>query len=211
MDGDPPWVEIPATLRMENLQGWRSPNYEDRKSLRMEIPHNQGWRSANPKDQEPPSIPRKEIPITQRWRPTLKVKMSQPQGCSSTKHKDGDPPNAEDGNPPRHKDGEPPTPQVEISKTQGWRPPNLEDGDPPKPKYGDHPNPEDVDPQNPRTLTTLRMEIPQSPKKSPNPRIKTFQGEIPSSHDDEDPPKTQDGDPTFPSPKEITPQDLTGC
>lgn len=97
------------------------------------------------------------------------------------------------GIPPNYKDGDPPTPQVKISKTQGWRPPNLKDGEPPKPKYRDPPNPQDVDPQNPRTLITLRMEIPQTPRiEIPQPKNGDLpRREIPSSHEDEDPPKTQ--------------------
>lgn len=54
--GDPP------TLRMENLQGWTSPNYEDGESLRMEIPHNEGWRSANPEDEDLPPTPKEGDP-----------------------------------------------------------------------------------------------------------------------------------------------------
>ena len=68
----------PLTLKMENLQGWRSPNCDDGDSLRRETLHNQGWRSANPKDEDSP----------------------QPQGRRSPQPKDGDPTTSESEDAP---------------------------------------------------------------------------------------------------------------
>lgn len=96
--------------------------------------------------------------------------MLKPQGWSSIKHKKNSP-NSKDENCPNHKEEDLPPPQTEISKTQGWRLTNFKDKAP-KPEYGDPPD--DVEPQNPRTLTTLRtetlrMEMPQPKNGERNP------------------------------------------